>query len=207
MTRTLRLGLIAAAMTAFLGVMLASHLDRRANGAEILLPVEGYDPRDILLGHYANIRTPLNRLATAALDGDDDFTAGDRIFVVLETGAGSLARPVSIHREPPGSGLVALGRVLHVGPAHGEWVEETDPETGEIRRTHRAGEGEWIQARFNTERYYASREQALALETRLRERRDDGTTGVSLIVSVPADGGLIVKGFEMDGERRIDRIW
>ncbi|MEA1941962.1 MAG: GDYXXLXY domain-containing protein [Pseudomonadota bacterium] len=207
MSRLLRLTLLAAAMTAFLVFMLASHLDRRANGTEILLPVEGYDPRDILLGHYANIRTPLQRLDAYTLAGTDDFSEGDTIFVTLETGPEGLARPVALHREHPGSGIVAQGRVRHVSALARSWREETDPETGEVRNVRDGPEELWIQAHFNIERYYASRERALALQDRLRQREVTGETGVNLILSVPADGALVIKGFEVDGERRLDRLW
>lgn len=192
MTQFFRLSLIAAAMTAFLVAMLASHLDRRANGAEILLEVEGYDPRDILLGHYAEIRTPLQRFDIDALEGDDSFERGDRIYVVLETGADGLAIPIALHRAHPGSGLVAQGRVTGAS------------ETASARQD---ADPAWVHARFNIERYYASRSRALELQERLRQFDESGATGVRLILSAPADGRLIIKGFEIDGERRIDRIW
>jgi len=207
MNRLLRLALVAAAMTGFLVFMLTSHLDRRANGTEILMPVEGYDPRDVLLGHYANIRTPLQRLDAYTLAGTDDFSEGDAIFVTLETGPDGLARPAALHREHPGTGIVAQGRVRYVAPVTPGWREGTDPETGETQNVRDGPETLWIQARFNIERYYASRERAIALQNRLRQRGEDGETGVNLILSVPDDGALVIKGFEVDGERRLDRLW
>lgn len=207
MTRLVRLGLIAAAMTAFLVFMLASHLDRRANGTEILLPVEGYDPRDILLGHYADIRTPLQRLDAARLGGEDAFDAGDAIFVTLQTDPDGISRPVALHSAHPGTGVVAQGRVRHVYEASRPWRQTTDPETGEARNVQDGPEELWIEARFNIERYYASRERALALQERLRQRGEDGRIGVNLILSVPDNGALLIKGFQIDGERRLDRLW
>lgn len=207
MTRLLRLCLIAAAMTAFLGLMLGSHLHRRANGPEIAMPVEGYDPRDVLLGHYANIRTPLQRLDAFALEGEDEFRIGAPVFVTLETGPDGLTRPVSLHTSHPGRGLVAQGRVTHVYEASRAWQQETDPETGETRNVQSGPEEKWIHAQFNIERYYASRERALALQSRLFQRDGDGTTGVNLILAVPPDGHLVIKGFEIDGERQLDRLW
>ena len=207
MTRLVRLLLIAAGMTAFLVVMLADHLDRRANGTEIRLPVEGYDPRDILLGHYANIRTALQRLDAYALAGEDDFETGDTLFVTLETGPDGLARPVALHHAHPGTGLVAQGRVQHVYEASRPWRQTTDPQTGDMRNVQDGPEELWIQARFNIERYYASRERALSLQTRLRQRGEDGGIGVNLILAVPDDGRLVIKGFEIDGQRRLDSLW
>lgn len=207
MTRLLRLCLIAAAMTAFLGLMLGSHLHRRANGPEIAMPVEGYDPRDVLLGHYANIRTPLQRLDAFALEGEDEFRIGAPVFVTLETGTGR-ADPAGIPAHLASRrGLVAQGRVTHVYEASRAWQQETDPETGETRNVQSGPEEKWIHAQFNIERYYASRERALALQSRLFQRDGDGTTGVNLILAVPPDGHLVIKGFEIDGERQLDRLW
>ena len=177
--RLTRLALIAAAMSGFLVFMLASHAIARAEGREIMVEVEGYDPRDIFLGHYAQIRTPLNALDPARLDGDDDFTRHAAIFVSLEIGEDGLARPVALHRQHPGHGLVAEGRIRSIG--------------------------ETIRAVFNIERYYASRDDALALQARLRAGGDNPP--VRLILAVPESGHLLIKGFEIDGERRIDRTW
>lgn len=182
----MRLGLIAAAMTGFLVFMLVSHQTARNTGTELVMEVEGYDPRDIFLGHYAMIRTPLATLDTAALDGDDAFEAHAPVFVTLEIGADGLARPVAVHQHHPGSGLVAEGRVV--------WSNEV------------------LRARFNIERYYASRDQALALEDMLRRGQRDGEaeearSDVRLILSLPASGDLMIKGFEIGGERHVDGLW
>lgn len=181
----IRLGLIAVAMTGFLMVMLVNHETARNSGAELVMEVEGYDPRDIFLGHYAMIRTPLAMLDLATLDGDDSFEAHEPVFVTLEIGDDGLALPVAVHRRHPGRGLVAEGRVV--------WVNDI------------------LRARFNIERYYASRDQALALEDMLQRRpRDDNAAGLSeirLILSLPASGHLLIKGFEIDGERHVDGLW
>jgi len=207
MNRLARLSLIAALMSGFLVFLLASHLERRASSPEVLIPVEGYDPRDILLGHYANIRTPLTRLDAYALAGDDGFAEGDRIWVTLETGADGTARPVALHTAHPGTGLVAQGRVRQVYEASRPLTRETDPETGEPRTVREEPEELWIHASFNIERYYASRERAIALQNRLRLRDVTGDIGVNLILAIPADGALLIKGFEVDGERRLDTVW
>ncbi len=185
MSILMRLGLLAAAMTGFLVFMLVSHQTARNTGAELVMEVEGYDPRDIFLGHYAMIRTPLAALDLATLDGDDAFEDHAPVFVTLEIGADGLARPVAVHQHHPGRGLVAEGRVV--------WS------------------GDILRARFNIERYYASRDAALALEDMLRQPPRDGeedeTSDVRLILSLPASGRLLIKGFEIDGERHIDRLW
>ncbi|WP_323762825.1 GDYXXLXY domain-containing protein [Maricaulis sp.] len=179
-----RLGLIAAAMTGFLVFMLVSHQSARNSGTELVMEVEGYDPRDIFLGHYAMIRTPLAMLDLAVLDGDDAFEDHAPVFATLEIGTDGLARPVAVYRQHPGQGLVAEGRVVWVGDA--------------------------VHARFNIERYYASRDQALALEDMLRDQVPDGGSAqarVRVILSLPASGNLMIKGFEIDGARHIDGLW
>ncbi|WP_083635006.1 GDYXXLXY domain-containing protein [Maricaulis sp. W15] len=184
--------LMAIAMTVFLVIMLVRHEQARANSPELVMAVEGYDPRDMLLGHYAQLRTPLHALDPDRLDGDNAFEAGVPIFVTLEIGEDGLASPVSLHRDHPGTGLVATGYVRHAGDR--------------------------VRAQFNIERYYAGRREALALEDRLRGVRTDGepengpenepgNSQVRVILAVPASGHLLIKGFEIDGERRIDRVW
>lgn len=204
MSRLARLSLIAALMSGFLVFLLVTHLDRRANSPEVLIEVQGYDPRDILLGHYANIRTPLNRMAAYALDGDDDFAPGDRIWVTLETGPDGIAQPVAIHASAPGFGTVVEGRVRSVYETLQPAQQESDGDSGPAQARQSAL---WIQASFNIERYYASRERALALQSRLRQRDVTGDIGVNLILAVPADGAVLIKGFQIDGERRLDTIW
>ena len=175
-----RLCLMAALMSGFLVFMLASHAMARSQGTELVMQVEGYDPRDIFLGHYAEIRTPLNQIPLDSLAGDASFERHQPVFVTLEIGADGLARPVAVHRSHPGEGLVAEGRVDFVGAA--------------------------LHARFNIERYYADRDDALALQDLLRGGvSEEGR--VRVILSLTGSGQLMIKGFEIDGERRIDRIW
>ena len=185
MSRTVRLGLIGAVMTGFLVLMLGQYLTHRSQGTEILLPVEGYDPRDILMGHYANIRTPLHWLDSSRLNTETEFDRGDRIFVVLEMDETGHAHPVAIRPDRPDTGLYLEGRLRNYQPT--------------------PGDSYWID--YNIERYFASRDRALALQARLRETDADGETGVSLILSVNANGAALIKGFVVDGERREDRIW
>lgn len=207
MTRTLRLLFIAAGMTGFLVFMLTSHLAARAGGTEILLPVEGYDPRDIFLGHFAELRTPLNALRDDQVEVEDGLAAGDTVYVRLAQGPDGSVEAVSIQATRPDDGLFAQGRLLGIHPAHGEWIEETDPETGLTLPRHRSTDARRYEMAFNTERYYAPRQRALALEQRLRNRDVLGEAETRLILSVTRDGRLLIKGVEQDGERFEDRIW
>jgi uncharacterized membrane-anchored protein len=201
MSHIVRLGLIALAMTAFLAFMVIHHASARASGTEVVLNVRGYDPRDIFLGHFSLITTDLQRLDAATLDGEDMFEAGDPLYVVLAPGSDGDWQPVSLHTVRPDSGTVIHG---FVQSSYRVDSDRTDPQTGEPPLP--ASEI-WVQAAFNIERYYASREMAQQFDRRLRELDPDGRNGVRLILSLPPDGNAIIKGFEIDGVRRLDRLW
>lgn len=203
MSVTIRLALIAAAMTAFLGFLVISHAAARASGTEVVLDVRGYDPRDIFLGHFSLITTDLQQLDAAELDGEDDFEAGDPLYVVLAPGSDGLWQPVSLHSQRPDAGPFIHGVVRS---SYRVDSQLTDPGTGEdleLGSDNRI----WIRANFNIERYYASRELAQQLDDSLRTLDADGGNGVRLILSLPPDGDAIIKGFEIEGLRRIDRLW
>tara|TARA_R110000744_G_scaffold50777_1_gene109658 strand:- start:6276 stop:6890 length:615 start_codon:yes stop_codon:yes gene_type:complete len=204
MNHLVRLGLIAAAMTAFLGYLVISHASARSSGTEVVLDVRGYDPRDIFLGHYSLIATELQQLDAAALAGDDEFDRGDPIFVMLAPGDDGNWRPVSLHAERPDAGTFIHG---FVRSSHRAAPAPTEPRTGEAGDTVTAAPEIWIRSAFNIERYYASREMAQQFEARLRELNPDGGNGVRLILSLPPNGDAIIKGFEIDGVRQIDRLW
>lgn len=174
MSRTLRLVLIALAMTAFLVGMVADHANRRASGTDVILDLEPIDPRDLLAGYYVIVSTPLHQLETADLDGDSEFSTGEDIYVSIESRGDGAWQAVSLHRDRPGTGVFIHGKVQYA-------FEET------------------IRAEYNLERFYADEATARALE--LRRRDDIGS--MRLIVSVGSDGRAIIRGLEINGERRI----
>lgn len=204
MKTTARLALVAAAMTAFLGFLVVNHAAARANGTEILLDVRGYDPRDIFLGHYSMIATDLQLLNASELAGEDAFQTGDPLYVMLAPGEDGAWHPVSLQTTQPDNGAFIHGFVRSSYTIESDW---TDTETGERLDEPRAVHRVMVRGVFNIERYYASRDLAQAFEQRLRELNPDGDNGVRLILSLSASGDAVIKGFEIDGERRIDRLW
>jgi len=101
-----------------------------------------------------------------------------------------------MHRQRPGEGVVIRGKVERVllrfdrmETEDGDWVNDPDSRHERLRM------------RYNLERYYASRDEALELE-RLREG-----ARLRLIVSVSASGDAVTKGLEIDGEDRLDRLF
>jgi uncharacterized membrane-anchored protein len=65
--RTIMAGLLVADLVLFGGWIGALQLGRR--GDQQKLPVEGYDPRDLLSGHYVRFRLSAEREAAALLPG------------------------------------------------------------------------------------------------------------------------------------------
>jgi uncharacterized membrane-anchored protein len=179
----IRLILIAAAMTALLALMVVNQANARAGGSEIRLTMEPVDPRDLLLGHYIELVTPLQRLETAEFGGARDhvFRRGDRIWVALTQDADGSSRPASLHTAPP----------------DGSFIE------GRVRYASSSGDdpGQWLTVHYNIERYFASPEAALELEGYRDERR------LRLIVSLSNSGSAVIRGLEIDGEDHIDRLF
>lgn len=198
MSAPLRLLIMAGVMTGVLIAMAAGHAVQRAGGTEVRLDMLAVDPRDPLLGHYVVIETGLHRLDLNAYGPTQvGFRRGGDVFVTLlrdeATGAWS---PASVHHRHPGEGVVIRGKVERVFPRL-HWVEGED---GERVRGPERRLGE-LHVRYNLERYYASRDEALALE----DMREGGR--LRLIVSVSASGDAVIRGLEIDGEERLDRLF
>ncbi len=183
MSVMMRLLAMALLMSALLAGMVITNAAARAGGTEIRLEMMPVDPRDFLLGHYVELETPLHRLWLNELTGDTDrdWNSGDRIWVGLDTDETGAFQPVAVYTRQP-EGLSIQGRVFHAG-------------TGSVIRP-----GAVISVRYNLERYFASPEDALALEELRNESR------LRLIVSVGSDGSALIRGLEIDGEDHIDRL-
>lgn len=198
MTVPIRLIIMALAMSAVLIAMAGLHAAQRAGGTEIRLDMLAVDPRDPLLGHYVVIETPLHVLDLNAYGPmQTGFRRGGDVFVTLrrdeETGSWIAA---SVHERHPGDGVVIRGKVERV-------VSRVDWVTGEdgVRVRDRDNPRDELRMRYNLERYYASRDEALALEN----LREGGR--LRLIVSVNRLGHAVIKGLEIDGEDRLDRLF
>lgn len=197
MTAPVRLIAIALAMTGMLVVMAAGHALQRAGGEEVRLEMTPIDPRDLLLGHYATLATPLHRLdLTGLTDTPGRFERGDSIYVTLvpdETGTWQAAR---VHDRHPGEGVVMRGMVRHADRLRDRRSRRdgADGDDGVVFRHH-------VSVHYNLERYYAAHQDALALE-HLRDQ-----ARMRLIVSVSRSGAAVIKGLEIDGEDRLDRLF
>ncbi len=203
MSLLLRLLAVALVMSVILAGLVARHAWLRSSGQEIYLEMEPVDPRDVLLGHYVALRTGLHQLDTGDLDGPDaGWERGDTVYVALsETETGAMA-PAGVSRQPPAWPFIQ-GRVHSVRsqPDFTE-PEQVEGETPGLRSEPIPGtEREFLQVRYNLERYYAPSEQALALEAMRTENR------LRLIVSLAEDGTAVIKGLEIDGEPQYDTLF
>lgn len=203
MSLIVRLCALALAMSAILAAMVGVHAARRAGGAEMYLDMAPVDPRDLLLGHYVVLETPLHRLDTAGLDGPDtDWTAGDPVYVALTQAESGSMSPTGVFHQPP-AGRFIQGRIQTVFTQMDyEDAEPTEDGSLGFRREPVPGtERDTLRVRYNFERYYAPREQALALEDLRNQDR------LRLIVAVAEDGAAVIKGLEIDGEARYDTLF
>lgn len=211
MSITLRLLIILAAMLAFLTAMVVRHADLRANGREVVLPMEPLDPRDLLLGYYSIIRTNAHQLDMAELEGPKTgWSIGDRAFVLLTEEEDGGWRPISVSARRPEDGVFLQGRIRWAN-TRSDWRDvavpeaEQDPDAQQVSSVPRrepvpGTERQVLNMAYNLEAYYAEAEQARELDTMRNEDR------LRLIVSLAPDGRAVIKGLEIDGERRIDRV-
>ncbi|WP_019962353.1 GDYXXLXY domain-containing protein [Woodsholea maritima] len=210
--RLIALGLAACAL---LGSLVYIHAKARAEGDEIILSMEPVDPRDVLLGHYIQIRTPLHQLDTKNfLAPKRGWKTGDTVYVRIAPGPQGRWQAVELYMSPPAQaqGLVVQGQVSWVRQDFDyEEVTPTDADApgGELEAAERPIRRRQIESSgrdvlnviYTIERYYADRETALALEALRNEDR------VQLIASVGAEGRIVIKGLVIDGERHIDSLF
>jgi uncharacterized membrane-anchored protein len=198
MSTPVRLIIMAALMTGVLIAMAGLHAAQRAGGTEVRLDMLAVDPRDPLLGHYVVIQTPLHRLDLNAYGPvQTGFSRGGDVFVTLrrDEATGSWS-PAAIHERHPGEGVVIRGKVERIFERI-SWLDDEDG--GRVRDRDNPREDLFVS--YNLERYYASRDEALALE----DMREGGR--LRLIVSVSASGDAVIKGLEIDGVDRLDRLF
>lgn len=206
MSAMMRLVLAGAAMSAFLVFLVVDHTSRRAAGTEIVLAMEGYDPRDFFLGHYSQVATPLSRLDLTEVAMAEEPEPGDRVYIEVAPAEDGLWRPVAVHLDRPAGGVFVLGRAQRL------WAERDleaveDPETGRERFERVETGRRWLRVEYNIERIYAPRRDAREMDRLLRERADDEGAPLRLILSISDDGRALIKGVEIDGERHIEQVW
>jgi uncharacterized membrane-anchored protein len=201
-----RMSLFAGAMSVFLVAMAGINAWHRANGTEIALAITPLDPRDMLLGYYSRLGLEIAEIDAMAIDGDDDFIRGDRAWVALEEDGQGAWRPTGIYADQPAGGVFILGRVRWVADRAYRWVENPETGFGQPERVRVEDPQRLVRLHYNVENYYLPRDQAQALDD-FRARFRNGEATMRLLVSLADYGAAVIKGIEIDGERRYDRLW
>jgi GDYXXLXY motif protein len=112
MTKAMRRRLFLAIIVLdvfFFGGWIAAEETARLRGVEVLLPVEGYDPRDLLSGHYVRFRLVAEREAAALDAAAVDYCLDER------DGRHHVTRP----RRAPGDCALFLRAVQPSGTRFG----------------------------------------------------------------------------------------
>ncbi|MEM7440879.1 MAG: GDYXXLXY domain-containing protein [Pseudomonadota bacterium] len=176
MNRLLIAGAVIAALvqTAWLGSIVYQRAQFLANGQEVRIKVEGYDPRDLFRGHYVRLRPTIREVPRSSVTIDGDFSYNDTVYVLVKPDEDGFAVPVTVYSELP---------------------ENPDgPIIRAVARSEPKGSTESLYLNFPFTRYYAEKRRALALEDFNR----DGQLGLILAVSETGTG--MIKGLTIDGE-------
>ncbi len=194
------LPITAAALIGLLLVSVFSHMGALASGAEIIVSARGYDPRDILLGHYVRL--------TPSADTTLDETASETVRAEFDLGERRWATSTGWTVLENQNGSWNVVRVLKQRPDMAN-SENSVALFGEIRFQRRGSAGGPVTYKItppiDIDRYYANAREAKAIEDMLRDRTSD--TPVRLILSVSKDGKAMLKGLEVDGQRQVMNWW
>lgn len=192
-------GVLAAGL--ILGIM--SHMSALTSGQEIIVPAQGYDPRDPLLGHYVMLRpdTDFELDASAAERARLEFGLKDRYWdsrqgwAVMEK-FGDRWTPVQISRDRPDL-LQTETRVLLYGDMQFRNTEMEKATPGSLTVT----------PPIDIDRYYVHADEAKTLEALLRQNTPQDQSRIDIILSVSDDGTALLKGIRIDGERHTISWW
>ena len=176
-----------------------THMHALSSGKEISIAAQGYDPRDILLGHYVQLRADLEFALTPEnaeeVRSDFDFersTNDLKGWIVLRNDESGW-QPVSFHAEKP----VLADKSNTVAIRTNAYAEEVHASDNDATVTLK------IVPQLDIDRFYANQSEALAIEERLRASDAD----VRMILSVNASGEPLLKGVSVDGNRQVISWW
>lgn len=165
-----------AVLSLFLLGGIMSRVVAVAGGDEIVMSVEGYDPRDFLAGHFVQVRLmPATGPAPAA-----EVKSGADVWVRLSPAAeGWRVAAISVERPAaqPGERLVRA------------------------KKRDGFGEGPEISLDYGVERIYQPQATAVRIEKLLQAR--NSKEPVALILSVQGDGRLLPKAV-LVGKTRVE---
>lgn len=185
-----------------LGIFL--HMSALTSGQEIIIPARGYDPRDLLLGHYVRLRPDSDVVldAGAAERARKDFGLKGQYldsrqgWAVMEK-SGDRWVPVQISRDRPDLSHTET-RVLLYGDMQFRNTKLETASPGSLT----------VSPPIDIDRYYVHADEAKALEALLWQNGpQDQQSHVDIILSVSDDGTALLKGIRIDGERHTISWW
>jgi uncharacterized membrane-anchored protein len=159
----------------------------RASGQEVLLTVEGVDPRDLLSGHY--VQLAFNR----QLDPGEQCppTSTGWTWTALRARGDIYA---------VAGGASSRSEVEQVGPVTVRGTYSCTPSALPDPNGVQGAPGV-IHLDLGIDRFYVNQAEAQRIERALAEQRNDRSKRVLAIVSVGRDGVARLKGLIIDGAR------
>ena len=184
----INIGLALLIQLALLGYMIWDRVSILTDGREIELKVEPVDPRSLFRGDYVILTYAISDLNTSALEGDDDFSRGDRIFVELIL-VGGKWQPVAIFHDKPttNSTVIIAGTVDSAYPA-------STPVPNAEDRNEKPLSGTDLNISYGVESYFVPEGEGRDLETARNAER------MSVILAVRQDGTAAIKKLLIDGQ-------
>lgn len=161
----------------------------RTRGQEVVLPITGYDPRELLTGHYVQFqfRSELPTGAPCPPGSGGYARRADAWVALRRQGDHHVATGAALSREA----ALKLGEVAVRGDI--DCLARGAPETT------------WVILNLGVDRLHTDQKQAEAIQKTMLATRDGLATG-SAVVSVGADGKARLKGVTAGG-RRVDLTW
>jgi uncharacterized membrane-anchored protein len=97
----LRVLIVVALQTVALAYMILDRQQMLNASRVVTLKVVPVDPSDMFRGDYVVLSYDISRLDLGQLDGDDELTYGDVVYVTLVRGDGVAWKPVALRRFRP----------------------------------------------------------------------------------------------------------
>ncbi len=173
----LRAFVVAAILSAALGMMIWERVQILQNGVEVTLKTRPIDPRSLFRGHYARLNYDISNIKLKTVKADGKFRKGSRIFVRLVPGENGYWKALAISAKPmpaQKNSAVIAGKVKY----------------------HSAKS---INIRYGIERYFAPKTEALKLENLNRSK-----VSVAVIVRISGTGTAAISGLMIDGKKIYD---
>lgn len=183
--------IVAAAVVLALGLvgLVVREGMARAQGQEVVLAITGYDPRELLTGHYVQFQFCSEFPGgTPCPPGAGGYSRRPDAWVALRRqGDRHVATGAALSREA----ALKLGEVAVRGDI--DCLSRPAPETT------------WVILNLGLDRLHTDQQQAEAIQKVMLATRDGPASG-SAVVSVGADGKARLKGVTAGG-RRVDLTW